>query len=195
MAVTFTGTPNAGGVSIDNLLTQLTTIGNRGNYNVAMKLPKPKAPAALGPFGGLPPGPGSNSGVTAGTGSVPGDLGRLMRAIKGKESGGRYGVRNPHSGAMGAYQVMPSNITGMRSGWDWDALGRDVSVSEFMSNPSIQDAIARHRLGIYLKNWGMAGAAATWYGGEWGRKNMYSKVPQNGYPSMYDYVMAILRNA
>lgn len=198
MAVTFTGTPNVGGVGIDSLLAELSSIGNRGNYNVAMKLPKPKPPAALGAFGGLPPGTTPNTGVTAGTGSVPGDLGRLMRAIGGQESGGYsnpYAARNPHSGAMGKYQVMPANIAGNRTGWDWDALGRDVSVSEFMSNPSIQEAIARHRLGQYLKNWGMAGAAATWYGGTWGRNNMYSKTPQNGYPSMYEYVMSILNKA
>jgi len=38
----------------------------------------------------------------------------------------------------------------------------------------------------------MAGAAATWYGGDWGYKNMHSQKPQNGYPSMYDYIMSVL---
>jgi hypothetical protein len=64
-----------------------------------------------------------------------------------------------------------------------------------MNSPQIQDAIARYKLGQYLKSRGMAGAAATWYGGDWGYKHMYDKRPQNGYPSMYDYVMSILNRA
>lgn len=177
---------------------ELSQIGKKGQFSEQMKLPKPKPPAALGAFGGLGTVPTTYTGGTGATALPGGDIGRLMRAIRGQESGGQrnpYGAVNPHSGAMGAYQVMPSNITGRHSGWDWDALGRDVSRQEFMSNPGIQDAIARHRLGIYLQNYGMAGAAATWYGGEWGRKNMYSKKPQAGYPSMYDYVMSILNRA
>lgn len=189
MAVTFEPSEPLG-----NLMAQLQSIGSKGNFNEQMKLPKPKPPAALGAFAGLPAGLGSSGGVTGGTGSVPGDLGRLMRAIKGQESGGRYGATNP-SGASGAYQILRSNFEARGSGWDREALGRDVTYNEFMSNPGIQDAIARYKLGQYLKNWGMAGAAATWYGGEWGRKNMYSKKPQAGYPSMYEYVMSIINRA
>jgi hypothetical protein len=194
MAVTFTGTPNAGGVSIDNLLTELSTIGQRGNYNVAMKLPKPKPPAALGAFAGLPPGLGTSTGVTAGTGAVPGDLGRLMGALRGQESSGNYGAYNSGSGASGAYQILRSNFEGV-GGWDKDALGRDITFNEFMSNPGLQDAIARYKLGKLLASRGMAGAAATWYGGDWGYNHMYDKKPQNGYPSMYDYVMSVLNRA
>jgi hypothetical protein len=64
-----------------------------------------------------------------------------------------------------------------------------------MSSPQIQDQIARYKLGQYLKSRGMAGAAATWYGGDWGYKHMYDKKPQAGYPSMYSYVMSILNRA
>jgi hypothetical protein len=127
---------------------------------------------------------------------VGGDLGRLLSAIKGQESSGNYGAVNPHSGALGAYQILWSNLN-VNNGSDWDrqALGRDVSRSEFLSSPAIQDAIARYKLGQYLESRGMAGAAATWYGGDWGYKHMYDKKPQNGYPSMYDYVMSILNRA
>lgn len=196
MAVTFTAQPSSGGVNIENLLTELTTIGNRGNYNVPMKLPKPKPQTALGAFAGLPPGTGATGGVTGGTMNVPGDLGRLMRMIRGQESGspqGNYGAVNNDSGALGAYQILWSNLSS-NNGYDWDrqALGRDVSREEFLRNPGIQDAIARYKLGKLLASRGMAGAAATWYGGEWGYNHMYDKRPQGGYPSMYDYVMSVM---
>jgi hypothetical protein len=117
-----------------------------------------------------------------------------MRAIRGQESGGNYRATNP-SGATGAYQILRSNFERSGSGWDREALGRDVSYSQFVNSPAIQDAIAKYKLGQYMKSRGMAGAAATWYGGDWGYKNMYSKKPQNGYPSMYAYVQAILNRA
>lgn len=184
----------------ESLMAELAQISSRGNYNVPMRLPKPKPPAALRGFEGLPPGLGTGSGVTPGTGpsgALPGgDLGLLMAAIKGKESSGDYGAVNRDSGAMGAYQIMPSNIFANNgSDWDRQALGRDVSREEFMSSPGIQDAIAKYKLGLYLKSRGMAGAAATWYGGDWGYNHMHDRKPQAGYPSMYDYVMAILNAA
>lgn len=191
MAVNFTGDNH-----FDSLLNRLGQIGRSGSYTPQMKLPKPKAPQALQPFSGLPPVSSPSAGVTAGTGAVGGDLGRLLSAIKGQESGGNYRAVNPHSGALGAYQILWSNLS-VNNGSDWDrqALGRDVSRDEFLNSPAIQDAIARYKLGQYLASRGMAGAAATWYGGDWGYKHMYDKKPQNGYPSMYDYVMSILNRA
>lgn len=188
MAVSF-GQEN----NLNSIFSQLGQIGQRGSYTPQMKLPKPKAPQALQPFSGLPSGLGSSSQVTAGTGAVPGDLGRLMRAIRGQESGGNYRATNP-SGASGAYQILQSNFVNP-GGWDREALGYDISYSQFMNSPAIQDKIAAYKLGQYLKSRGMAGAAATWYGGDWGYKNMHSRRPQNGYPSMYEYVMSILNRA
>lgn len=189
MAVSF-GEDN----QFNSMMARLGQIGQHGTYTPQMKLPKPKAPRALQSFAGLPSGMGASTGVTGGTTPVGGDLGVLMRAIRGQESGGNYGAVNRHSGAMGAYQIMPSNIAGNR-GWDYEALGRNISQSEFMNSPALQDAIARYKLGQYLKTRGMAGAAATWYGGDWGYKNMHSKTPQNGYPSMYAYIQSILNRA
>lgn len=188
MAVSFNGDNQ-----FNSLMNRLGQIGQSGSYTPEMKLPKPKAPRAIQPFSGLPPVSGTNTGVTAGTGPVTGDLGRLMQAIRGQESGGNYRATNP-SGASGAYQILRSNFEG-QGGWDREALGYDVSYSQFMNSPAIQDAIARYKLGQYLKSRGMAGAAATWYGGDWGYRHMYDRRPQNGYPSMYDYVMSILNRA
>ena len=183
MAVSFGGNDQLN--SLQNLIGQ---IGQSGSYTPQMKLPKPKPQALLQPFAGLPQGIGANSGVTAGTGAVGGDLGRLMRAIRGQESSGNYGAVNHDSGALGAYQILASNLPQ----WSQQALGHVVSSSQFLASPQIQDAIARYKLQQLLNSRGMAGAAATWYGGDWGYHHMYDKTPQNGYPSMYDYVMSVL---
>jgi hypothetical protein len=116
-----------------------------------------------------------------------------MSAIRGQESGGNYGATNP-SGASGAYQILKSNFVNP-GGWDKEALGHDISYQQFMSSPQIQDQIARYKLGKYLESRGMAGAAATWYGGDYGYNHMYDKKPQNGYPSIYDYVMSVISKA
>lgn len=189
MAVSFS--PNN---QMNSILNRLGQIGQNGSYAPEMKLPDPKPLRALQPFSGLPPVTSASTGVTAGTGAVSPDLGRLLRAIKGQESGGSYGATNP-SGASGAYQILRSNFEQKGSGWDREALGRDVSYNQFMGSPAIQDAIARYKLGQYLKSRGMAGAAATWYGGDWGYRHMNDKKPQAGYPSMYEYVMSILNRA
>jgi hypothetical protein len=188
MAVNFSGNSQLN--SLQNLIGQ---IGQSGSYTPQMKLPKPKPQKLLQPFEGLPQDYGASTQVTAGTSPVTGDLGRLMRAIRGQESGGNYRATNP-SGASGAYQILRSNFEGS-GGWDREALGRDVSYAEFISSPAIQDAIARYKLGQYLNSRGMAGAAATWYGGDWGYRHMYDRKPQAGYPSMYDYVMSVINRA
>lgn len=186
MATTFQASEPLG-----NIMAELNSIASKGQFNEAMKLPKPKPPAALQSFAGLPAYQGAPSPVTAGTTAAGGDLGRLMAAIRGQESGGRYSATNP-SGASGAYQILRSNFENAGSGWDMEALGRDISYDQFMGSPAIQDQIAKYKLGQYLKSRGMAGAAATWYGGDWGYNHMYDKKPQAGYPSMYDYVMSVI---
>lgn len=178
---------------LNSFLNRIGQIGQSGSYTPQMKLPAVKPQGVLHGFAGLPAGLGANSGVTPGIGSIPGNLGRLMNAIRSQESGGRYGATNP-SGASGAYQILRSNFEG-QGGWDREALGRDITYSQFMSSPQIQDQIAKYKLGKYLSSRGMAGAAATWYGGDYGYHHMYDKKPQNGYPSIYAYVMSVLNRA
>lgn len=187
MAVTFKPNEN-----LTNMVQELQNIGSKGHYSVAPKLPKPKGPTALSPFGGLPPGLGASRGVTGGTGGASGSLGSLMRAIKSQESGSNYRAVNPDSGALGGYQIMPFNLFG-GSEWDRKALGRDVSRSQFLGSPQIQDAIARWQLGNYLKKYGAAGAAVAWYGGPGAVSNMHSRRTQTGgYPSLYAYWNSVL---
>ena len=136
---------------------------------------------------------GNSQGSYSSGGGAAGDLGKLIGAIRGKESGGNYGARNGDSGALGAYQIMPGNI----ASWSKAALGYSVSASQFLANPKLQDAIANHRLGMYFRKYGADGAALAWYAGEGALK--YSESSRNRgqgkYPSMNSYVQDILRRA
>lgn len=128
-------------------------------------------------------------GINGGT--VPkGKFGRFIQAISGQESGGNYGAVNSDSGALGKYQIMPSNLAGP-GGWDQEALGRNISTQDFLSSPKLQEAIARYKLRQYYNQYGPAGAASAWYSGDPNKWN--SRTPQGNYPSIHAYVQAILR--
>lgn len=156
-------------------------------------------------FQGGPPTPELNvnlkqlAGKRGGTRSVAaggkpqgkgGGFGAFVNAIAGKESGGSYSARNPSSGAMGKYQIMPGNIAGP-GGWDMEILGKNVTTQQFMSNPKIQEAIARGKLRQYYDRYGVRGAASAWYSGDPNKWRNTSS--QGAYPSIYNYVMAILK--
>lgn len=121
----------------------------------------------------------------------------LVRAISQKESNNNYGARNKSSGAMGKYQIMPGNLGGSRSGWDYEALGRDVTAAQFMASPQIQDQIARYKLQQYFNKYGAAGTAIAWYAGP-GAANKYmntgyvSRAAEGAYPSVLSYMNSIL---
>jgi hypothetical protein len=144
--------------------------------------------------------PGSSSGGVSVGKQPKGSKGfeSFLHAIQAKESGGKYSARNRDSGAMGKYQIMPGNITGS-GGWDKEALGRNVSVSQFMGSPQIQDAIARYKLKQYYDKYGAAGAAVAWYAGPGnaakyvasGGKGYNRR--QGNYPSVSSYARDILR--
>lgn len=139
---------------------------------------------------------GSQAGGSGGGGGS--DFEKFMSAIQAKESGGSYSARNRSSGAMGKYQIMPGNIQGS-GGWDVEALGRNVSVNQFMNSPEIQDAIARYKLKGYFDKYGAAGAAVAWYAGPGNAKKYvasggrgYNR-KQGAYPSVNSYAQDILR--
>lgn len=74
------------------------------------------------------------------------DVPALKAAIIGQESNGDHTAVNQHSMAMGLGQIMPENIEGIGQGWDYDALGRDVTAEEFLASPEIQNEIIDHQL-------------------------------------------------
>jgi hypothetical protein len=123
---------------------------------------------------------------------------KLLNQIGLKESSNNYGAVNRQSGAMGKYQIMPGNIQGTRRGWDYEALGRDVTTSQFMGSPEIQEQIARYKLQQYYQKYGAAGASIAWYAGP-GAANKYvnsgsvsRRGEAGGYPSVYSYMQSIM---
>lgn len=131
-------------------------------------------------------GAGGSGGAVAGTPRMR----AILRALGAQESGNNYGAVNADSGAMGRWQVMPSNIQGP-GGWDQEALGRNISTEQFMNNPRLQNQIVRHKFRNYLDQYGLRGALSTWYSGDPNAWN--SKDPQGNYPSIHDYVVEVLR--
>lgn len=138
--------------------------------------------------------PGDYSPSLLGRAQPGGSFGSFLRSIAAQESGGNYGAVNRSSGAMGKYQIMPGNLVGLRRGWDYEALGRDVSNAEFLRSPQIQEAIAQFKLRSYYQKWGPAGAAVAWYAGPGavGRKLHRSRGYTGGYPSINAYMQQVL---
>ena len=120
---------------------------------------------------------------------------KFLNAISGQESGGNYNARNSGSGAMGRFQVMPGNISGTHSGWDYEALGYDISPGEFQRSPKLQDQIARYKLQQYYNKYGPRGAAIAWYAGPGAVRYSASALNrrQRGGPSINDYASSVLR--
>lgn len=123
---------------------------------------------------------------------------KFMNAISKQESGGNYGAINPSSGAMGKYQIMPSNILGTHKGWDWEVLGRDINTADFINSPQIQEQIASAKLQGYYNKYGPAGAAIAWYAGpstaqQYAKSGKASTGSQGAYPSISGYMRSILQ--
>lgn len=87
-------------------------------------------------------------------------------AIAGIESGGNYGAVGPThpklGRALGKYQIMEANV----GPWSKEALGREVSADEFLSNPDIQEQVFAKKFGGLKSKYGGENAARAWLGGE-----------------------------
>lgn len=145
--------------------------------------------------GGSPIGRSYNPGGGGGnisTGNSSFD--KFLMAISGQESGGNYNARNSGSGAMGRFQVMPGNIAGA-GGWDKEALGYDISTSQFQHSPKLQDQIARYKLQQYYNQYGPRGAAIAWYAGPGAVRYSAGALNrrQRGGPSINDYANSVLK--
>lgn len=126
------------------------------------------------------------------------DINRLMQAIASQESGGNHELINGDSGASGKWQVMPENIPS----WSKAALGREVSHAEFIGNAEIQQAIVKHRLGLYLDQQSTSDrsleetirrVASAWYSGQPKLWNNTKPQYSNGreYPSIAEYTASV----
>lgn len=124
----------------------------------------------------------------------------LIGATIGQESSGNYGAigaKTKHGRALGKYQILPSNIPA----WSKDVLGQEVSPSEFLKNPNLQDQIAQGKISqFYNDNLSISASpieaaqrtALQWYTGQndpsktsaWNRQ-------QGSAPSAKEYVTQI----
>lgn len=95
-------------------------------------------------------------------------------AISGIESGGKYDVLGPETKgdrAYGKYQIMGNNIPQ----WSQEALGKQLTPEQFLSDPQAQDAIFKQKFGSYADKYGPEGAAKAWFAGEGGMNNPNAK--------------------
>lgn len=114
---------------------------------------------------------------------------QFFGALAEQESGGNYGAINGLTGALGKYQILPSNVPS----WSEKYLGVRWTTQQFLGDPRKQDALARAVLQDYYDKWGVRGAAAAWYSGNPSLANSYK--PQRGGPSIGDYVDQIIARA
>lgn len=139
-----------------------------------------------------------NNSTMQNSGDAGTNFGSFQNAIAQQESGGNYGAVNKSSGALGKYQVMPSNLAGAGRGWDYEALGYDVTPQQYLQSSQIQDAVAGKKLSTYYQQYGPAGAAIAWYAGpsaadKYVNSGHASTGGQGAYPSVNSYYQQILK--
>jgi cell wall-associated NlpC family hydrolase len=121
----------------------------------------------------------------------------LMEAIKSQESGGNTVAVNGRTGAMGAWQILPSNLPS----WSKQCLGRQITASQFMGDPNLQRQIVECKLTEYAQVHAAKAnseeelvrrVAATWYSGNgdlW--DNARRQGPGGSEPSIREYTVSI----
>lgn len=133
--------------------------------------------------------------ISVGQGVANNPLSSFLNAISTQESGGNYqavGVPTRSGRAYGKYQILDANFVNP-GGWDKEALGRDITLAEYLNTPDIQEQIARSKLTQYFEKYGAEGAAKAWYAGE-GNANTSSNSPQYGGPSINNYAASVLQH-
>lgn len=106
------------------------------------------------------------------------ELDQIMEGLHKRETGGvdEFGEADPYlqrgtivsrgqyagQRALGKYQVMPGNLPE----WSMEALGRPVTVEEFIANPEIQEAIARFKVAQLYRQYGnVRDVQSAWFSG------------------------------
>jgi murein DD-endopeptidase MepM/ murein hydrolase activator NlpD len=110
----------------------------------------------------------------------------FLNALSSQESGGSYSAVNKHTGALGRWQVLPSNV----APWARRYLGMNISAQQFLRNPALQDKLVGAVLRSYVDKYGYRGAAAAWYSGNPTLENNYNK--QKWGPSVGEYVDSVM---
>ncbi|MGE3705129.1 MAG: transglycosylase SLT domain-containing protein [Vicinamibacterales bacterium] len=117
-------------------------------------------------------------------------LDSFMAALAGQESGGSYSAENPHSGAYGKWQIMPSN---------WPAWSREAGLpAGAPQTPENQEKVVRYKLQQYYDKYGnWEDVAAVWYSGQPLGANADAPQTYGGgsYPSIREYVNSVIARA
>lgn len=96
-------------------------------------------------------------------------------AIAKVESGGNYRAVGPTTGngdrALGKYQIMSKNV----GPWSKEVLGEEITPTQFMASPDLQDKIFQAKFGSYVDKYGPEGASKAWFAGEKGMNNPNAK--------------------
>ncbi len=98
--------------------------------------------------------------------SVNGSLDKIVQSIGQFESGGNYKAVGPATStgdkAYGKYQVMGSNIPA----WTKEALGKSLTIQQYLNNPQAQDSVAKYKMGQYYQKYGtLEDVATAWFAG------------------------------
>ncbi|MBS1793683.1 MAG: hypothetical protein JSS81_07510 [Acidobacteria bacterium] len=134
------------------------------------------------------------------------DVSSILDRMRGgesiQESGGRTGIVNPDSGALGEFQVMPGNVRD----WTRRHYKQTLTPEQFRTNPEAQRAVFDGEMGDYLRkalartggdeDKAIRMAAAAWYGGKGSMGRYDDPTPQyykgKKYPSFRDYTNGVL---
>lgn len=121
----------------------------------------------------------------------------LASALTSQESGGNYNAVNKDSGALGKYQIMPSNLAAYAIGADGQPLSDSPADQQyFLNNSSVQDNAFNAMLSDLNTryNGDPAKVAAAYYGGDGAVQVLGTPAgdtPQGKYPSINAYVKSI----
>lgn len=114
---------------------------------------------------------------------------QLFHGVMGQESGGNHLAVNSLTGALGLFQVLPSNV----GPWGRKYLGRSITPSQFLHNRDLQMELVTAVMQDYYNRYGARGAASAWYSGN---PNLHNSTrPQPGGPSIKDYVDQVMSKA
>lgn len=100
------------------------------------------------------------------SGASPVSADKVAEAIAIGESSGNYKAVSPLNRdgqrAYGKYQILASNI----ASWSREILGKTISVAQFLSDPKLQDKIAKAKISQYLEKFGTPeDVAVAWFAG------------------------------
>lgn len=118
-------------------------------------------------------------------GQKPVSLDRARDAIAlGIESGGKYEITNPQSGALGRYQVMPNNLPG----WLKQAGLPVMTPEKFLKNHDAQDQVFDKIFGDLMTKYGSFNEAASyWFSGH----GMDGNTKSDGNATVPEYLKAV----